>query len=215
MQLALAVPYTCMEVIKEFDFLVRSVEDIKPSDFGISLLWMIRSEDSLLDKEAVNKMLSLWKYFKPKIIYSSQSDTPLNLGVTLELRNQLEESISIIPQASSQDQHLLALLCKVFKGIGFNWSLPKRPRRAKECPFSPLIIYDGFKNLDELRTNPPDVLITSIPFTAAAMGIALKDRERRPKNLVSYQATMSLSDACLRLAIKNIQAIREAADVRS
>ena len=67
-----------------------------------------------------------------------------------------------------------------------------------------------FSNLDELRRYPYRSLHTSVPITAAYMGIDLTDRERRPKRLPPFTYGMVLTEAQLELAYKNCQAIKEA-----
>lgn len=67
-----------------------------------------------------------------------------------------------------------------------------------------------FSNLDELRRYPYRSLHTSVPITAAAVGIDLTTRDRRPKRLPPFSYQMVLSEAQLELAYKNCQAIKEA-----
>lgn len=72
--------------------------------------------------------------------------------------------------------------------------------------------YYGFCNLDELRRFPPASLHTDIPITAAALGIDLRTRERRPKKLPPFSYDMYLGEQQLELAINNVRAVREALD---
>lgn len=68
----------------------------------------------------------------------------------------------------------------------------------------------GFCNLDELRRYPVRSLSTSVPITAAVLGIDLTTRERRPKNLPQFSYEMKLNDKQIELAVKNVMAVKEA-----
>jgi len=67
-----------------------------------------------------------------------------------------------------------------------------------------------FCSLDELRRYPIRSIHTSVPITAALVGIDLRTRERRPKRLPPFTYDLRLSDAQLDLAVQNTLAIREA-----
>lgn len=67
-----------------------------------------------------------------------------------------------------------------------------------------------FCSLDELRRYPVRSIHTSVPITAALMGIDLRGRERRPKNLPPFTYDIRLTDSQLELAVINAKAIKEA-----
>lgn len=67
-----------------------------------------------------------------------------------------------------------------------------------------------FCNLDELRRMKPRMMHTSLPITAAAFGIDLATRERRPKKLPAFKYDMLLTVPQIELAKHNIRLIREA-----
>lgn len=67
-----------------------------------------------------------------------------------------------------------------------------------------------FCNLDELRRMPYRSLHTSVPITAALLGIDLRLRDRRPKNLPPFSYGLTLNDAQLEVAYNNCVAIKEA-----
>lgn len=67
-----------------------------------------------------------------------------------------------------------------------------------------------FCSLDELRRYPVRSIHTSVPITAALLGIDLRGRERRPKRLPHFSYGLVLNDAQLELAVSNVMAIREA-----
>lgn len=69
-----------------------------------------------------------------------------------------------------------------------------------------------FCNLDELRRMPYRSLHTSVPITAALLGIDLRLRDRRPKNLPPFSYDLTLNDAQLEVAYNNCVAIKEAMD---
>jgi hypothetical protein len=70
--------------------------------------------------------------------------------------------------------------------------------------------YYGMSSLDELRLRPPASLHTSLPITAAMVGIDLRSRERRPKKVPEFRYDLKLSKQVVELAIQNILAVREA-----
>ena len=73
---------------------------------------------------------------------------------------------------------------------------------------SRLTHYFGFKNLDELKKNPPNSLDTSVPIRAAMLGISLSERKRRPKHLPLYTPSLTLSSSQIELAKENIEVIK-------
>ena len=72
--------------------------------------------------------------------------------------------------------------------------------------------YYEFCNLDELRRMPPRSIHTSVPITAAIVGVDLRQRERRPRCLSPFSYDLRLSDSQLELAVSNVKAIKEALD---
>jgi hypothetical protein len=68
--------------------------------------------------------------------------------------------------------------------------------------------YLGFRNLDELRTNPPRSITTDMPLRAAVHGISLELRERRP-SLPPFEED-KISDSQLEQTVANIALLRKA-----
>lgn len=94
-------------------------------------------------------------------------------------------------------------------------ALPYDDFREKALRYkqSELFHYFGFKNLDEVRRHPPRSLDTSVPIRAAMMGIDLRYRERRPKNMPLFALDLKLTKEQIKLAKRNIKSIKEAACV--
>jgi len=68
----------------------------------------------------------------------------------------------------------------------------------------------GYKYKDELRKYKPESLNTSIPFRAAAIGIDLRTRNRRPKGLPPFNPNQGIIFAGQESLIKtNIEYIKE------
>lgn len=102
----------------------------------------------------------------------------------------------------------LKMLSKTNDVVAIPW---QRPRSVYIQPEdSHQYHYYGFCNLDELRRFPVRSLSTSVPITSALVGIDLRDRERRPKNLPAFSYDIKLSPSQIDLAVHNIQLIREA-----
>lgn len=102
----------------------------------------------------------------------------------------------------------LKLLEKTVDIVALPWWRPRSVYVTPEA--SNRYHYYGFCNLDELRRFPVRSLSTSVPITAAMIGIDIRDRERRPKNLPKFSYDLKLNNAQIDLAISNIQAIKEA-----
>lgn len=90
-------------------------------------------------------------------------------------------------------------------------ALDRKCRYLKKLKDTSKYIYYGFKNLDELKTKPPYAIITSTPLRAALSGILLSERERRPKAMVEFTTTTSMTKAQIGLAKTNIILLKEAA----
>jgi hypothetical protein len=90
-------------------------------------------------------------------------------------------------------------------------ALPYDDFREKALRLKPsgLFHFFGFKNLDEIRRHPPRSLDTSVPIRAAMLGISLRTRERRPKNLPLFNLQLKLTKEQIELALDNIRAIKE------
>ena len=86
--------------------------------------------------------------------------------------------------------------------------------RSKPSPENTAnIIYYGFRNLDELRSNPPKALIITELPVLATFGINISERERRPKVLESHTSrdyNEKFTDREIELMIGNLKNIREA-----
>jgi len=104
-----------------------------------------------------------------------------------------------------KDLELLFELCDIV-------ALPYDDYREKPLSWidSSRVHFFGMKNLDELRRHPPRSLDTSVPIRAAMVGIDLKLRERRPRNIPLFNKTLDLTKEQVALAIHNIHAIKEA-----
>lgn len=68
----------------------------------------------------------------------------------------------------------------------------------------------GFRNFDEVRKWKPLSLDTSAPIRAAAMGIDLRERSRRPKNLIPFDPWMELTPQQVFLAQTQILSLKAA-----
>lgn len=84
-----------------------------------------------------------------------------------------------------------------------------RMQHVKDQDTSQYHLYE-FCNLDELRRYPVRSINTSVPFTAALLGIDLRLRERRPRNLPEFHYDLRLNEVQLELAYNNVIAIKEA-----
>lgn len=68
----------------------------------------------------------------------------------------------------------------------------------------------GYKYKDELNRLKPSSLTTSVPIRAAALGINLRERQRRPKGLPEFNFNQRLNyKEQLELTITNIKYIKE------
>lgn len=114
----------------------------------------------------------------------------------------------------SGDKVFLSILPKAVTYIALPWKVQRASMNMRSLHIEPEMaaMYHAYEfcNLDELRRFPWASLHTSVPITAAIMGIDLSRRERRPKVLPPFSYELYMTTEQIDLALKNISAIKEA-----
>lgn len=173
--------------------------------------WLDNSFNELREDIGVEKLLKAADIINPTHITALEAFSPKeNIKNVLKTKKEfskrgLNYKIVGCYRGGKKDLEILLEICDIV-------ALPYDDYRAKPLAWfnSDIFHYFGFKNLDELRRYPPRSLDTSVPIRAAMYGIDLRVRERRPKKLPLFDKTLNLTKEQIKLAVLNIEAIKEA-----
>lgn len=175
-------------------------------------IWLDNSINELGYPIPTEKMLEIGPQLNPSAMVANESKDPIEnlkciVESIIEYRKQgFSGQIIGTWRGGKKELMFLENICDI---VALPYDLLRNSPLTKET--SKKYHYFGFRNLDELRLFPPRSLDTSVPIRLGYMGVDIRTLDRRPKVLPPFSLDMVLSPGQVKLAILNIQAIREAA----
>lgn len=173
--------------------------------------WLDNSFNELREDIGIDKLLKAMELVEPTHVTALEAiDPEENIRAVIRTKEEfarrgIKTKLVGCWRGGKKDMEILSELCDIV-------ALPYDGFREKALKLKPSNSFHffGFKNLDEVRRHPPRSLDTSVPIRAALLGIDLKNRERRPKNLPLFDLKLKLTKEQIELALRNIRSIKEA-----